>query len=323
MAGRRAHLRIVRRTCAGWLHGKDGGVSSDLYRDPLLGLRARVADLVEQVREREEAVTDLFWSSIPRADRERFASLRDAVELSRASSHEELARAEEMLTAYVVEFDARLEALPDTERAWRELPDETADPPLPSTPWADLLTGTELGLFRRGFATMVHERDPRAEIVEGRYSCLARFRVRGAPFSIRATVEVNANGQLTEVPTSLFTSVARVAPPFVVRHETLALSLGKALGLKHEVEVGNPSFDGLFLIEGTAEAASVLLPAPVQSMLLALARFDIPTLRILPEERLATLTWRFEPVVNLLDLAVRILASVREASLQTGATFRR
>ena len=94
--------------------------------------------------------------------------------------------------------------------------------------------------------------------------------------------------------------------------ETLVLSVGNALGLKHDVEVGEPSFDGLFLIEGAKAAVARLLVPAVRMQLLALSRFDIPTLEIDPPRRTASLRWRFEPASKALDAAVRVLAAIRE-----------
>jgi hypothetical protein len=108
---------------------------------------------------------------------------------------------------------------------------------------------------------------------------LARFRDRGAPFALRATLYAQGNGQVSEVAMWLVTSIPRALPRLVVRHETLVLSVGKKLGLKREVEVGDTSFDGLFLIEGTKEAADRYLGTAVRAQLLALSRFDIPTRR--------------------------------------------
>lgn len=51
----------------------------------------------------------------------------------------------------------------------------------------------------------------------------------------------------------------------------------------------------------------------MRALLLALARFDVPTLEIAPPERVASLRWQFEPAPPALDAAVRVLASIREA----------
>ena len=91
------------------------------------------------------------------------------------------------------------------------------------------------------------------------------------------------------------------------------MSFGKALGMKHEITVGDTSFDGLFLIEGSRVAARRFLVPNIRSLLLDLARFDVPTLEVDPPSRIASLRWRFEPAPKALDAALRILAFIRDA----------
>ena len=286
----------------------------DLYRDAHLGLRARLAELEVRIRDTEAELTDAFWASLDPRERERLSALRDALELVRSESFEELARAEQLLSSYADELARRVAALPGLEEEWCALPDEAPDPPLEREPWVlGLPSQAETSQLVRAFRAMVRERDRRAEVVDGKRSCLARFRDRNAPFSLRATAYTNGNGQIAEVAMWLMTSVPRAAPRLVVRHESLVQAFGKALGLKHEVEVGEPSFDGLFLIEGSKEAADRLLVPSVQTMLLTLARFDVPTLDIDPPRRVASLRWRFEPAPKALEAAVGVLATIREA----------
>ncbi len=286
---------------------------ADLYRDAYVGIRARIEELSIRIRDLESDLTDAFWASLDGDERHRLEQLRGALDLDRSASFEELARAEQRLAAYVDELERRIAHLPALEEEWLTIPEDTRDPPLERLPWAfGVPSPDEAAEFVRSFRVTVRERDRSAEIVEGRHSCLARFRDRGAPFSLRGTVQTNGNGQISEVAMWLITSVARAMPPLVVRHESLIQAFGKALGLKHEIEVGEPSFDGLFLIEGTRDAVDRLLIPGVRTQLLALSRFDIPTLEIDPPRRVAQIRWRFHPVPKALDAAVRVLASIRE-----------
>ena len=169
--------------------------------------------------------------------------------------------------------------------------------------------------MERKLVATVRDRDRHATVIkDGARTCIARFRDKDAPFALRATAYTNGNGQIAEVGMTLVTSVPRAMPRLLVRHETLVLSVGKVLGLKHEIEVGEPSFDGLFLIEGAPEAVTRLLVPPVRMQLMALSRFDIPTLEIDPPRRLASIRWRFEPQPRALDAAVRVLAAMRETT---------
>ncbi|AKV04127.1 hypothetical protein AKJ09_10790 [Labilithrix luteola] len=297
-------------------------MTADLYRDAWVGIRARLAELSVRVREREAEVTEDFWESLEPNVRGELGAMREALEIVYAESaspasfeFEQLARAEQLLANYLEELERLIRQLPAVEAEWCALPDEVPDPPSGRDSWTLYLpTDEEMSELVRSFTTTVRERDRTADIItDNRRSCLARFHDRGAPFTLRATAHTNGKGQIIEVGMWLMTSVPRAMPKLVVRHETLALSFGKAIGLKHEVEVGEPSFDGLFLIQAAKETVTRLLVPSIRTLLMTLARFDVPTLEIDPRARTASLQWRFEPSSVALDAAVRVLANIREA----------
>lgn len=293
-------------------------MSGDLYRDAHVGLRARIAELTARIEARESEVTEAFWESLAPALVVKLAALREETAFGASEAAEEslaeLTRVEAMLATYLRELERLIESLPAMEAEWAIRPDDVADPPQPklSFRYGGPSAAEAVAIYRH-FGAMVRERDRDAQILDMETMYLARFRERGCPFALRATLYTQGNGQVAEVGMWLVTSIARALPRLVVRHETLVLSVGKALGLKHEVEVGDTSFDGLFLIEGTKAASDLYLSPHVQAQLLALSRFDIPTLDIDPETRTASLRWRFEPAAKALDAAVRILTAVRES----------
>jgi hypothetical protein len=297
---------------------------ADLYRDASLGIRARLAELEARIREREAEVTDAFWTSIEPDAREQLEALRERLEVSASgdATLEDLARAEGALSSYLDELEERIAALPALEEEWLAVPDEVPDPPAPRdhVPFA-MPSAEERKDLVRAFKSTVRERDKAAEIsADSPRSLLARFHDHGAPFALRATAHARG-GFIAEVAMWLVTSVPRAMPRLTVRHESLALSFGKAFGIKHEVEVGEPSFDGLFVIEGVRETALQLLSPHVRGLLMTLARFDVPTLEVLPAQRIASLRWRFTPSAKALDAAVRVLASIRETHAEV--RFRR
>jgi hypothetical protein len=218
-----------------------------------------------------------------------------------------------MLSTYLAELERLLDGLADLESAWIEVPDDAPDPPeAPPPARFGGPTESEANAVLRELRATVRERSHDAEVTGSSPVYLARFRDKGCPFTLRATLYTQGNGQVSEVDMWLVTSIPRALPPLVVRNESLGLSLGVALGLKHDVEIGDPSFDGLFLIEGTnADAALYLVPA-VRAQLLALAYFDVPTLHVNPEGRVASLRWKYEPVPKALDAAIRVLRAIRE-----------
>ncbi|HSO32920.1 MAG TPA: hypothetical protein VLT33_10390 [Labilithrix sp.] len=289
-------------------------MSGDLYRDAHVGLRARLGELAAHILDREAEVTDAFWETVPVEERERLDALRAGLGLVQSDVFEDLTRAEGMLAAYLTDLERLLAGLPSLEADWSELPEDVPPPPVTDRSWqTGFLRADAASVIARTFQWTVREYDRDAAFeAEGGLAWLARFRHNGCPFALRATILTSANEEVGEVGMSLVTSIPRALPPLVVQHETLVLTVGKALGLKHEVHVGEPSFDGLFLIQGTQEAANLFLPPNVRNHLLTLARFDVPTLTIHPPARLAMLRWRFEPVAKALDAAIRVLAVIRQ-----------
>lgn len=286
---------------------------ADSYRDAQVGIRARLADLEGRIREREAEVTRAFWDSLDAHVRERLSSLRDALSLVTSDSFEELARAEGQLATYETELERWIARLPTIEEEWIAVPDGVPDPP-PDGDAGPILSPAHGREFVRSFESMVRERDRSAElVVDGWWACLARFTDRGVPFALRGAALANGNGQLADVSMQLVTSIPRATPRLTLRHETLLMAFGKALGVKHEIEVGDTSFDGLFLIEGSRLGAERFLVPSIRAHLLALARFDVPTLEVDPPSRIASLRWRFEPAPKALEAAVRVLSFIREA----------
>jgi hypothetical protein len=287
-------------------------MGAHLYRDAFVGIRARVGDLETRVRDRESILTKAFWHHLEPYVRERLAELRAGLALIGAESLQELARAEALLGAYLDELEAWIARAPALEEAWLEVPSDVEDPPAQELgPRPPSASGGEL---LRAFTGAVRATAAEAEIVaEGCWSCVARFRRRNAPFALRASATGEKNGRIGAVSMELVTSVARAAPALVVKHESLFAAVTHAMGLHPEVEVGDTSFDGLFLIQGAQEDALHFLVPKVRTFLLALARFDVPTLEILPARRTASLTWCFEPAAAAIDAAVRALSMIREA----------
>ena len=286
---------------------------ADSYRDAQVGIHARLSDLESRIREREAEVTGDFWESLEAHVRDRLSALRDSLELAKSESFEELARAEGQLATYENELDRLIARLPTIEEEWLAVPEGVTDPP-PDGDAGPVLAPDEGRDFVAAFEAMVRERDRDAElVVDGWWATLARFRYRGMPFALRGAALANGNGHLAEASMHLVTSIPRATPRLLLRPETLLMAFGKALGIKHEIEVGDASFDGLFLIEGSRFAAERFLVPSIRAHILTLARFDVPTLRVDPPSRTASLRWCFEPAPKALDAALRILAFIRES----------
>lgn len=288
-------------------------MTSNLYREAHIGIRVRLDELEMRVRELESHLTDEFWSSLEMYVRERLGELREGLALVAATTLAEQTRAESLLSAYVDELTRWVAKAPAMEESWRELPSIVDDPPQPpDVPFSCGLSAGEHALFAAMLASTMWEVCRETEIVEERRSFFARFRRRDAPFSLRVTPIADARGSLREVEMHLVTSVPRGAPRLFLKHESLLAAVSKAMGFRHEVEVGDASFDGLFLVKATRFDALRVLRPPVRAHLLALARFDVPTLEIDPERREASLSWFFEPTTEAVEAAVKALLLIRD-----------
>lgn len=296
-------------------------MTENLYRDAFVGIRARLGELTARIQDREAEVTDAFWKSLPKAQRTRLEDLREGLELTTTNDFEELARAENMLASYLEELEGLLSMLPSLERDWTALPDDVpvrASKDYHPSLWQTPLANADTDELHRTFLEVVRMRDPHAMVEnDGPVSQVARFVDHDAPFALRSTVlSVMGNGSLSpqvgEVGMALFTSIRHALPALSIRHENIVLTVGKVLGIKDDIEVGDPSFDGLFLIEGSQEASDLFLTPQVRTHLLTLARYDVPTLVVDPESRLASIQWRFEPAPKALEAAVKVLLAVRQ-----------
>jgi hypothetical protein len=81
-----------------------------------------------------------------------------------------------------------------------------------------------------------------------------------------------------------------------------------------ELELGDPSFDELFLIRSDRDAAAVseLLSPAIRAGLCTIAEVDVPTLLV--EDGQATLSWHGQAYPVLIEAAAQVLAALAQAS---------
>lgn len=287
---------------------------ADLYRDANLGIRARAEELVARIREREHQLTDAVWDNVDEAVLRRRGETREALDLlhtEKEFSFEEMARIEASLSAWADELERLIAAMPAVEAEWGVSPDEVDDPPLPTTWAADYPDA--MRALREQFESIVQARHPLATFGRtGNASFVARFRERDVPFTLRATALTATELGFEEVQMSMQTSVRRSMPRLSLQHESFFITFSKAFGVRQEIEVGEPSFDGLFLIQGDEAAARTFLVPSTRALLLALARFDVPKLEVDPPQRIARISWRFEPHLKAFEQAMKVLLAVRD-----------
>ncbi len=291
------------------------------YRDAHVGLCARLSELEARIRAREAELTPAFWMSLDPYVRERLEHSRAALALVRSDSLSLLTEAEARLSAYADELDAWVGRAPQLAERWGEVPEDVDEPAAPRMSGFPLASG-DWSDFARQFHAAVREAAPEATIVRtSARALMARFRSRGAPFVLRAMAFAGWTGHLRDSGMQLVTSVARAAPKLVVKHESLLVAVRKSMSLWRDVEIGDASFDGLFAIDGEESDAQRLLIPKVRAALLALARFDVPTLRVDPTHCAASLSWSFEPAAGAITAAIRALIGIRE--IPVAVTFRR
>lgn len=294
------------------------------YRDANAALRGRLAEISLQVQQIRGQLSEAYWSAFDAETRERAARL-DA--LSKASfadlALDAMTAAEQQLTSYLRELQERVQRLPELEASWwQALPDDVQAPieqrKFWSMGWQMAWSAREI---EKAFLQLVRSLDPEAQLSKTSHSLEARYRRDGAPFFWRLSASINKNGEPMELASELTTSVRRSLPSLTLQSESFASTITKAVGLRRELEVGELSFDGQFLINGDRslpaeqqrEQVMPLLDAPLRAAILALAKFDVPSLSLEPSVPRAVLRWRYpelDPRVHA--LAEAILLQLRE-----------
>jgi hypothetical protein len=281
------------------------------YRDPLLGVQARLEQRRLEAANGESRLSPSFLARLPGEILSRLAELRAACEALAPVELADLARAEDLLAAYCAALRDTIAKEPDVDAAYRAMPETVPDPPPRAFAkvglWWSAQDDAELSLVVDELAAYLARLDPDARVAKtrpARLSRLARFRSRDAPFSLR--VELADESRPFCFVLTLATSVPRAMPRLALRPESFAEAFVRSFGARR-TEIGDETFDGLFVIDGS-HGARLLTPA-VRASLLELAYFDIP--RLVVDQGVATLGWSFDPVPGCVGAAVRALSRIR------------
>ncbi len=283
-----------------------------VYRDDHAAFAARVSTLRADADRLAASVTPAFWRCIPAADAEALRATR-TLALDAAAPLDACAAWERHLALFARVLDA-LDAHAD---AWRALPDE---PPLPGLEGSPVDALDALPDLARAFITQVRALDREARIAAARaprprprgaaeVGVSASLRVDGEPLSLRLAAHTLDGHDATVRALTASTTVPRGHPEVTVRPEQGFESLFHTV--RRHTGTGDDRFDSYFRTELPQGEGLALLSAPVRAALLAIARVDVPTLRIAPPE--ATLRWCYPPTTATLDAAVRCLTLVRRA----------
>jgi hypothetical protein len=295
------------------------------YRDGSLGMRARVAAQALEVAELHARLTPAFWERMPVDVAERLRALRCGAPADNADQAE-LARSEAALDAYRSALEQAIVQVPTVLADLVALPDAAPTPGLdlpgwavffgtPRAPtWGNVPTKEEVRALGAGLhKALGGSRYEGVSFETVGLTTLAHFRSRGAPFAIGTAPAFNSDGHKEGAQVALATSVAQATPRLLLRAETWGDDVLKSIGLRSEMELGDMTFDGLFLVQGDP-AARGLLTAETRAGLVFLAKYDVP--RLVVEHGEARLHWRWEPDAVMIDAAVQVLAAIRKAPAQ-------
>jgi hypothetical protein len=279
------------------------------YRDATAALRRRVEALGAELERLHRCFSGDVWRLISQERLLRLQRLRARAKRPAADDPKTLRAclaAREVVLRALNELRAELPALEESAlKAPAEVPDvhwdlEPLSPALMPERWQAL-------------RQLVQELDPSA-----RFAVAGGSELFPSPFQLtfRALggVPFKLFGPTDGMCFELRTSVAWATPALRLEPEQLRHSLLlKPLGIVRETELGDFTFDGLFLVHG-AEGARMLLGLPVRQALTQIARHDVPQLDV--GDGLARLRWNFQVERQLLLSGLRALAGVRRVPLR-------
>jgi hypothetical protein len=238
---------------------------SEIYRDPLGGLRGQIATKRVALEERRRLVTPLLRALVPDALRDAMA---DGVPEADEADMAALSAADGKLDALLAAHEEAIGLAPKL----RACPDGVPDPAYPGLPPPWVFEEAWHLDVRRVLEPRVTLVDPDAYIVRwGDRAYLARMRRAYEPVVYLAEFDFETDSLQgsTFHQTWLRTSVPERVPPLEVRPERAYHALGRALHLARELTVGDAAFDDRYWITGSAVSTELLVPA-VRASLLAL-----------------------------------------------------
>jgi hypothetical protein len=296
-------------------------VGDGIYRDALFGMRARLDRLDIRIADREARTSHELVQHLPARLRERIRRLSRA-RRPRAETFEELTRAEsdsasylealEVAHALAPELEAELRAIPDVAPGLRRFGRRGVFARIGLQPALDEVLIAVNDVLTR----VVSRHDPAADVVALEdFAFAAQLRAADSPIALLVECLVDPE-RICEPRVQVATTVARATPHVALTPETWGHTLAKAVGMRRDVALGDESFDGRFLVDADPGAARRILRPELRAALLAIARDDVPALRIREGE--AVLSWSFEPSDRALDAAFFILGRLRAMRVEPG-----
>jgi len=256
---------------------------TDVYRDPLAGLQAKRAT----AEALEGGVPSLLWSICAPERRAEIARLHER------GFSDDSAEANDSIDVLI----SRLEDFVAHARAELVCGAEVDEP----AEWAEPVVLDEgvLAPFRDGLlrALSAYAGPVSLERLDNR-TLGARFQSTGVPLVLRAKLAApsahNDPWIRPDYQCNVRTSVPACLPELELTTERVWHSVEKAVGLAHEVQLGDPAFDDAFWVRGDPDLAKALLAPRVREELLVLS-WRTPRLSV--KSGLVDVEWqgRWEP----------------------------
>jgi hypothetical protein len=287
---------------------------SSPYRGSSEAIVEQIASLDARIGDVERSFTESFWGEVapglgldPPARREAVGAGSGPDELLAALSQRESRL--EALERIVAGFAAG-------EEAWRTPPEGA--PPAQTAPY-DFVTTVNRALSgvdvnRRAFAALVEQLFPGTTLERPTTHALAAtVRFEGELFSLTYQPFISSGDKSWAPELVAAVTMPPGAPRLQLEPQTTGREILAAFGLIADVEVGDPDFDGMFLVKGDYDEAKAALGPDVRKALLVLAHVDIPSLFVGPG--LAWVRWRYGLSESAVTTALAALRSLRRSGV--------
>jgi hypothetical protein len=279
------------------------------YRDSLEGVQTRIADLRHQIAEKERTLTTTFWELIKQKYGENVRPLQEQSNQT-GRTMEECSRIEQALENHLSLIVQAIQDAPNLHREWTSVPHRfpnlgrrrtlerrySQNGPYPLSEAQSAHKSVSLYLERR---CQKVEYDP---IV---YDHLrAQFHYHDSPMILETVFDYHS-------PYLILTSMPQCTPRIVVRKRTMFSGLFARFTRKmSNAFTANTTFHDFFSIEDPQESGMSYLTKGLQTRLLIIARYDIPTLKL--EPGFAAISWNYSFSMAAMDAAIRTLHGLRE-----------
>ncbi len=303
---------------------------NDLYRDPLVSVHVRIAELRERVstlRDELDAVPQ-FWEHHPaeKASADELSAMLEVASAKESGAEAALEQAH-LLASLVGTLESLVAKVPEHEAGLSQI--QHGHPPAqPFVPPASLALflgdkTSEVEWMMGKLALTMRIIDEHAAVsAEGSIDDARIVKVTGksagVPFTYTGAMVVRA-GQYPVLGSHFAMYIRRDAAPLQVRPRGVLTDIFRALHITGAVHTGDADFDRLYALTADHGEAHLTLTPPLRAAMVELARMDVPTLIV--EPGIARLFWSFELATPTFEgvarTALRCLREVRRAARPT------